>query len=69
MEFTYPTGLVRWDGETRTFTVGNKIGVKLPHTGGPGTALYTIPGLMLILLAGGTLARRKRRTLKGYGQS
>ena len=71
VEFDYPTGQVRWDGDTRTFRVGNKIGVKLPNTGGPGTALYTIPGLMLMLLAGGMLVRRKRKTLKvkGYGQS
>ena len=69
VDFTYPTGKVRWDGDTRTFKVGNKLGVKLPNTGGPGTALYTIPGLMLMLLAGGMLFRRKRKTLKGYGQS
>ena len=52
-----------------SFTVRNRPGVELPNTGGTGTALYTIPGLMLILLAGGTLVRRKRRALKGYGQS
>ena len=60
---------VTFTAAENTFTVGNRPGVKLPNTGGPGTALYTIPGLMLILLAGGTLVRRKRRALKGYGQS
>lgn len=70
VEFAYPTNQVIWDEDTRTFKVGNKIGVKLPNTGGPGTALYTIPGLIMILLAGGTLARRKRRaTGKGRGLS
>ena len=36
-------------------------GVELPATGGPGTALYTFLGLMIILLAGGLLAFNKKR--------
>ena len=36
-------------------------GVELPATGGSGTLLYTVSGLMLILLAGVLLMSRKRK--------
>ena len=68
MFFNYPTGDVIWDETTGTFKVGNKPGVKLPNTGGTGTAPYTSAGAALILLGSGMLARRKRRTLKERGE-
>ena len=43
-----------------TFTVENEPGSALPHTGGPGTRLYTILGTILILGAGVLLWRRRR---------
>ena len=36
-------------------------GVELPATGGPGTMIYTVAGLMLITLAGTLLVARKRK--------
>ena len=42
---------------TNTYTAG----VELPATGGSGTLIYTIAGLMLITLAGVLLAVRKRK--------
>ena len=45
-----------------TFTVGNTPGAVLPVTGGPGTWLYTLLGLTLVLTAGMLLTNgRKRR--------
>ena len=41
-------------------TVMNSTGVELPHTGGPGTRLFTILGSILILGAGVLLWRRRR---------
>ena len=46
-----------------TFTVGNTPGVELPATGGPGTAVYTVTGLTLLLGASLWLfLRRKKQT-------
>ena len=42
---------------TNTYTAG----VELPATGGPGTTIYTVAGLMLITLAGVLLVMRRRR--------
>lgn len=47
---------------TNTYTAG----VELPATGGPGTALYTCLGLMILLLAGGLLVFNRRR---GFGKN
>ena len=48
-----------------TIKVQNSAGVELPHTGGPGTLLYTLSGITLILGAalmyGFRLRRRERR--------
>lgn len=52
---------VTYDSMNNTFTVGNTPGVELPATGGPGTALYTFLGLMIIQLAGGLLVLNRRR--------
>lgn len=42
------------------FIIPNTPGAPLPHTGGPGTALLSLSGIMLTLLAGvGMLLRRK----------
>ena len=49
-------------GNPATFTIGNTPGVELPATGGPGTAAYTVSGLVLILGALWMLLRRKRET-------
>ena len=46
---------------TYTITVKNTPGVVLPATGGQGTMLYTVSGLMLVLLAGVLLIGRKRK--------
>ena len=55
-----PDNLLRLvDGEL-TIVVGNTPGVELPHTGGPGTRLFTILGSILILGAGVLLWRRRR---------
>jgi LPXTG-motif cell wall-anchored protein len=48
--------------------VNDAITVELPETGGPGTLLYTMLGMMLIALAGTAymiLLRRRRASLKG----
>jgi LPXTG-motif cell wall-anchored protein len=45
---------------TVTITVTNTLGKELPHTGGPGTRLFTILGSILILGAGVLLWRRRR---------
>ena len=47
--------------EAVTITNEYTAGVELPATGGPGTALYTFLGLMILLLAGGLLVFNKRR--------
>ena len=47
------------DGEL-TIRVGNTPGPTLPHTGGPGTRIFTILGSILILGAGALLWRRRR---------
>jgi len=49
------------DGLTFTITVTNSAGVELPHTGGPGTLLYTLGGLMLILASALMYGFRMRR--------
>jgi LPXTG-motif cell wall-anchored protein len=44
--------------------------VKLPDTGGPGTLIYSMLGMMLIALAGTAymiLLRRRKASLKGGG--
>ena len=54
-------GLVRLvDGEL-TIVVGNEPGAALPNTGGPGTTLFYMIGLMLTALAGAGLVMKKRR--------
>jgi len=57
--------LIAYNTATKEFTVGNTPGVELPATGGSGTALYTVLGLMLTLLAGCLLILRKR-TMKDH---
>jgi len=48
-----------------TLTVNNNSGMELPHTGGPGTFIYTLSGLALImataLMYGFRMRRRERR--------
>ena len=57
---TIEEGMVRLvDGEL-TIIVGNYPGPALPHTGGPGTRLFTILGSILITGAGLMLWRRRR---------
>lgn len=51
------TGLVTFEEETATATVGNESGSALPMTGGPGTALFNVLGGILILFAGLRLCR------------
>lgn len=54
------------DPGTVTITNTYTAGVELPATGGPGTALYTFLGLMILLLAGGLLVLNRRR---GFGKN
>ena len=49
------------DADIGTLTIGNTPGAELPATGGPGTMIYTIAGMLLITLAGTLLAARKRK--------
>ena len=44
-----------------TYIIKNTPGVELPSTGGSGTLIYTIAGMLLITLAGALLAARKRK--------
>ena len=44
-----------------TIIIGNTPGVALPSTGGPGTRLYYLLGIMLTAFAGAGLVMRKRR--------
>ena len=48
------------DNEIKLLKYGNTPGAELPHTGGPGTRLFTILGSILILGAGVLLWRRRR---------
>ena len=54
-------------GDTGVYIVkvANSAGVELPHTGGPGTLLYTLSGLILViasaLMYGFRMRRRERR--------
>ena len=52
---------LQFNSGTLTFTVGNTPGVALPSTGGPGTNLYYLFGIMLTAFAGAGLVLRKRR--------
>ena len=59
--------LLASEGET---VINSLVKVALPDTGGPGTLLYSMLGMMLIALAGTAymiLLRRRRASLKGGG--
>lgn len=77
IKFTVEDGVVSYTGtsdlvtytaaagnDPYTFAVDNKPGLKLPSTGGSGTAAYTLGGLALMILAGILLAERKRKAHK-----
>ena len=53
--------MVTYDSTVKTFTVKNEPGAALPSTGGPGTRLFTILGLVLI--AGAGLLNWRRREI------
>ncbi|MBR6732078.1 MAG: Cna B-type domain-containing protein [Bacteroidales bacterium] len=44
-------------------TIGNEPGAELPHTGGPGTRVFTILGAVLTLIAGGLLLLKRKHML------
>lgn len=44
-------------------TIGNEPGAELPHTGGPGTRMFTILGAVLTLIAGGLLLLKRKHML------
>ena len=54
------TGLVTFEAESTTATVGNESGSALPMTGGPGTGLFNLLGGILILSAGIRLLKHHR---------
>ena len=59
--------LFAYDGEGET-VINSLVKVALPDTGGPGTLLYSMLGVMLIAFAGTAymiLLRRRRASLKG----
>jgi LPXTG-motif cell wall-anchored protein len=47
--------------QSANYVIGNEPGVALPSTGGPGTTMFYILGLLLTGLAGAGLVLRKRR--------
>lgn len=56
-----PDNMLRLEGDKLTLIIGNTPGVALPSTGGPGTRLYYLLGIMLTAFAGAGLVMRKRR--------
>ena len=58
--FTYTAGTTAGKA-SGTITVQNEPGASLPATGGPGTTLIYLLGIMLTAFAGAGLAMRKRR--------
>jgi len=52
---------VNSDGAKITIINTEVPGVELPATGGSGTVIYTVSGLVLALLAGVILLSRKRK--------
>lgn len=54
-------GIEGHEATNASFLVGNTPGTSLPHTGGPGTRLFTLIGAMLIAFAGFGIIVRKRR--------
>ena len=55
------TDMVLYDSNNKTFTVKNTPGAALPNTGGPGTNLLYLIGLMLTAFGSGGLMMKKRR--------
>jgi LPXTG-motif cell wall-anchored protein len=53
-------GDITFDQATMTFKVKNKAGQSLPNTGGPGTALYTLSGMMLLICSALLYGFRRR---------
>ena len=51
------------NGLVYTFNVENNPGVSLPSTGGPGTNLYYLLGIILTAFASAGLLMRKRRRI------
>lgn len=51
------------DYDDLTFTVGNTPGAALPHTGGNGTSMFQLIGLIFIAMAcTGLMMRRKKKS-------
>ena len=47
--------------QATTFSIKNHLGVDLPKTGGPGTALYGLLGGLMVVTAGAVLTLRKKK--------
>ena len=58
LDETVAHNLITQDGNV--YTIGNEPGVRLPSTGGPGTAFFYVFGSLLTLLAAVLLLRRRR---------
>ncbi|MBR2699210.1 MAG: hypothetical protein IKE76_11525 [Clostridia bacterium] len=55
------------DSDTWQIRVWNNPGVKLPSTGGPGSEICWLSGMLLMLFSALLLARRKEQRFKGQG--
>ena len=54
-------GIEAQEASDASFLVGNTPGAALPNTGGPGTSLHYLLGIMLTAFAGAGLVMRRRR--------
>ena len=52
--------LVGYIPDSKTYVVGNKAGAQLPATGGPGTIIFYLSGLLLTTLSAITLLLKRR---------
>ena len=54
------SGMITYNSDEKKFTVGNEPGNPLPHTGGEGTLIYALGGMMLLMMSALMYGFRKR---------